>query len=547
MRRISTGCILALSLTSSVFAQTTRPADQPIKAVLLEGVGGMHHPVTTKNEEAQKFFDQGINLLYAFNHDESMRSFIKAAELDPKMAMAHWGIAQTLGPNYNVPVDPAREVAAYEEIQKAHQLAAESASEPERDYINALAMRYSNNPKPDLPKLDADYRVAMRELSKKYPDDLDAATLYAESMMLLRPWHLWTHDFEPAEDTQEIVATLESVLSRNPDHIGANHLYIHAVEASAHPERALEAAGRLPGLAPAAGHLVHMPSHIYARVGDYDSAATSNSVAIAADEAYFKNRNDHGVYPMVYYNHNIHFLAFASILGGRSADAMAASEKLAKIAAPHVEHMQMLEAFTIMPTMTMARFGKWDEILALPKPDAKHQAETIAWHVARGLAFAAKGNSEQADQERTTIVQMGPTLAPETMFGMLNSASNIVPLADAYIAGKIAMGRDDASSAIQSFTKAVQAEDKLNYDEPQSWFLNSRDALGAALLHAGKPAEAEKVFRKDLEYNPRNGRSLLGLYQSLRAQEKNYDADWVEQQFQAAWKNADVKLRVEDL
>src|SRR6184192_3944202 len=299
IQRIILTLATGIAISVSAAPTKTNPASSP---KLLTGLGDVHHPVSTKNSRAQRFFDQGLKLVFGFNHDEARRSFQRAAELDPKLAMAWWGVALTLGPNYNLPVDLEREKAGYDAVQRAVSLQ-ENASEPERAYIAALTVRYSNDPNADLHALDRAYKEAMGKLAAHYPDDLDAATLYAESAMNLNPWKLWTADGKPAEGTEEIVATLESVLKRDPNHLGANHYYIHAVEASPHPERALPSAARLPKLVPNAGHLVHMPAHIYMRTGDYEASAHANAEAARVDEAYIKANDVHGVYPLMYYNH----------------------------------------------------------------------------------------------------------------------------------------------------------------------------------------------------------------------------------------------------
>src|ERR1043166_7729784 len=316
--------IFWLGLTIPISSDARTKSNVP---PLMPGLGDVHHPVSTKNRVAQQFFDQGLKLVYGFNHDEARRSFQHAAELDPNLAMAWWGVALTLGPNYNLPVDPQREKAGYDAAQRALALQ-ENASDPERAYINALAVRYSKDPHADLHALDVDYKNAMAKVAARYPDDLDASTLYAESAMNLNPWHLWTADGKPAEGTEEIVWVLESVLKRDPNHLGANHYYIHAVEASPHPERALPSALRLGQLAPAAGHLVHMPAHIYARVGDHAASAHCNDMAAAADQRFFAQTHEQGVYPMMYYSHNLHFLAYAACMDGNFLEAKDAAARL---------------------------------------------------------------------------------------------------------------------------------------------------------------------------------------------------------------------------
>lgn len=535
-------------LAGSVFPQQSdhtmkmNVAEKP--ATLMSGMGSHHHPVSTTEPEAQRFFDQGLSFVYAFNHDEAVRSFKRASELEPRMAMAHWGVALALGPNINLDVDPEREKAAYEAVQKALALAA-NAPENERAYIEALAKRYSIDPKADLKKLAVDYKNAMGELVKRYPDDLDAATLSAEAGMDLRPWQLWSADGKPAEGTEEIVAVLESVLKRDPDHVGAIHYYVHAVEASKNPERALAYAPKLTTLVPAAGHLVHMPAHIYQRVGDYHSAARSNREAAAADEAYIKINGVKGLYPLMYYSHNLHFEAYAHGMSGRFADAMSVAKKLEGFIEPHTKTMPMVEGFMPTPLFILVRFHKWDDILKLPKPDASLRATTAFWHFGRAMAFAAKGHAADAASEQATFTSVTKTVAADAHIG-LNKTGNVLKIAERVLEARIARANRNPKLAIEFLRKAVVAEDSLAYDEPPGWFIPVRESLATALLRSGNHAEAEKTFREDLERNKRNGRSLFGLAQALKAQNKTYSAMLVGREFASAWKNADIKLNLED-
>jgi tetratricopeptide (TPR) repeat protein len=514
----------------------------------MEGLGTHHHPVATTKREAQQFFDQGLILLYAFNHDEAARSFRRAAELDPKLAMAWWGVALALGPNYNLPqVDPEQAKAAYDALQKALRLA-EGAPEPERDYIKALAARYSADPKADGKKLLEAYAKAMLRLAERYPDDLDAATLSAESAMNLRPWKLWSPDGTPAEGTQEIVRVLESVLRRHPDHPGANHYYIHAIEASPYPERALPSARWLASLVPAAGHLLHMPAHIYIRVGDYEAAARANEKAIAADRAYLKISGAKGIYPMMYFSHNIHFLAVARATQGRFADAKKAADDLVAHVGPHVKDMPMLEGFLPAPTLILVRFRRWDDVLAAPRPDRERLVTTAVWHFARGMAHAARGKIDDAQKEQKALLAARDSIPLEAMYSEWNTARSVLEVAQGVLAARIAVARKDATAAIDILKKAVAAEDALHYGEPPDWFLPVRETLGGVLLADGDAAQAEKAFRADLERNRLNGRSLFGLVASLKAQKKDHAARMVQLEFQRAWKSADPKLlKVDDL
>jgi tetratricopeptide (TPR) repeat protein len=514
-------------------------------ATIVPGIGGVHHPVSTTNPEAQKFFDQGLAYVFAFNHDEAIRSFKRAAELDQRLGMAHWGMALALGPNINLGVDPAREKAAYDAVQKASALAA-NAPENERAYIAALAKRYSIDPKADLRQLDNDYKHAMGELVKTYPDDLDLATLYAESAMDLRPWKLWTADGKPAPGSEEIVAILESVLHRNPNHPGAIHYYIHAVEASPNPERALAYAPKLGSLMPAAGHLVHMPAHIYARTGDYQNAALSNQQAAVADEAYIKAGGLKGIYPLMYYSHNLHFLAIADSMQGRFTDAMRATKQLEANVSPHLKDMPMLEGFMTVKPLMLVRFNRWDDIEKLPQPEASLKGVTAVWHFARGVAFANKGDLVRATAERAAMLKSVKEIPADASFG-LNPAHTVMSVADEVLRAHLASAKHDDKAALALLRQAEESEDSLAYDEPPAWFLPVREMLGGALMKSGNYADAEQVFRADLQRNKRNGRSLFGLMLSLRAQKKTYAAELVEREFDDAWKSADIKLELQSL
>jgi tetratricopeptide (TPR) repeat protein len=523
------------------------PAPDVKPAVLLDGLGAAHHPVSTNSTDAQKFFDQGLRLLYAFNHDEAHRAFARAAESDPQLAMAHWGMALAVGPNYNLDAEEAQLKSAYASIQKA-QMLAKNAPEHERAYIAALSRRYATDPRnADKKQLALAYKEAMGELARRYPDDLDAATLYAESAMNLRPWDLWSKDGKPAPGTEEIVAVLESVRRRNPDHTGANHYLIHAVEASPFPERALAAADRLRDLAPAAGHLVHMPSHIYIRVGDFAAAARANEKAAAVDHAYITRFGIKGVYPMMYYSHNLHFLAVAHGFQGRYADAKKAADKLGAHVGPHVHDMPMLEFFLPTATLVQVRFRRWDDILAAPEPDSKLTIVRCIRHYARGLAFLAQGKTNEARAELNAFANLHRAMPADLKYGDRNAAKLVLSIPAAALEARILLAGQEYDKAIDLFTKAIAAEDDLNYIEPAGWYLPIREQLGAAYLGQKRAADAEKVFRADLERNRRNPHSLFGLMASLKAQGKTYGAQCVQQEFQATWRNADgTEIRIED-
>ncbi|HKV04412.1 MAG TPA: hypothetical protein VJO53_04810 [Candidatus Acidoferrales bacterium] len=519
-------------------------------ATLLPGMGSLHHPISTTSSEAQEFFDQGLSLVYAFNHHLAARSFQRAAELDPRSPMPYWGIALALGPNYNE-TRPENEKAPYEAIQKAQALAL-SAPELERAYVNALARRFTNDTKPDYDRLARDYASAMRDLNRRYPDDPDAATLFAESLMDLHAWALWTNDGKPAENTLEIVSVLESVLRRWPDHAGANHFYIHAMEMAPDPERALASAGRLGALAPAAGHLVHMPSHIYIRTGDYVAAVKSNQQAILADNSLPAPQSGNMMYT-IYRAHNVHFLAAAAMMGGDFAVASGAANELAARANAVGTKLPMVKGFLPFELFVRLRFARWDNLLALPPPDAAPAADaqsrgvSFFSHYARGCAFAAKGQATQADSEREAMEADYQRLPPGPAFGMYyNDWSTIREIAADTLAARIAAAQGDSAGAIKNWRAAVAVQDDLKYNEPADWYYPVRESLGAALLLSGRAAEAEDVFREDLRQNPRNPRSLFGLWQSLETQKKAVEAQWIHASFEAAWRGGPDQPRLAD-
>ena len=530
-----------LSVACSIFAQTKPP-------VLMPGLGQHHHTISTENPEAQRFFDQGLTLVFAFNHEEAARSFQRASELDPHSAMAFWGIALALGPCINLDVDPPHEQAAYEAVQRASSLAS-GATERERDYIQALAKRYSSDPKVDLRKLDAEYANAMRELSKRYPDDLDAATLYAESLMDLHPWKLWSLDGRPTEGTEEIISVLESVLRRDPSHLGANHYYIHATEASPHPEWALPSARRLETLAPAAGHLVHMPAHTYMREGDYAAAAHSNAAAADADRVYLRKSGTTGsMYDMMYYCHNLHFLTASYSMEGDFGHAKQAADELMADVSPMLHDMPMAEVYVPTPIFVLVRFHRWDEVLKLPATPHTLAMTTAFWHFGRGVAFAAKNQIGMAEAERKILETAQKETPADLEFSFYsNKAKNFLDLAAAILDARIANARGEHEQAIKSWKSAVEIEDGLYYGEPPEWFYPVRESLGAALLLDGEANRAEAVFRTDLQHYPRNPRSLFGLLKALEVQQKSSDVEEVRREFEAAWKNADVPLELGDL
>jgi hypothetical protein len=518
---------------------------------LMTGLGDHHHAIRTSSPDAQKYFDQGMSLVFGFNHESAIRSFEKAAQLDPKAAMPLWGKAWALGTNYNMPVDDDREKQAFDTISQAQKLAAEGPA-AERDYIAAMSARYTSDMKADRAALERKYSAAMGQLSAKYPDDLDAATLYAESMMNLNPWKLWTNDGKAAPGTDRIVAVLESVLNRDPSHLGANHFYIHAVEASPKPWLALQSAARLTNAAPESGHIIHMPAHIYARTGNQEGAAKANAGGAAADVKYLETvEANSSMYGLMYYSHNLAFLSDSQMMQGRFKDALDPVELLTKRiqTIPMATMFPMVEAIVVNPISVLLRFNKYDEILALPEPPADKPVR-IAWrHYARGVALAKTGNLDEAVKERAELTKAAAQIKDTEMWGgagFLN-AREAMHLAGLVLDARIADARGARDKAVQLWRSAIAIQDKLPYDEPPTWYFPIRESLGATLLLNGKAADAERVFREDLERNRRNARSLFGLQAALAKQGKDADAAWVQREFDEAWKNADTKLTLEGL
>jgi tetratricopeptide (TPR) repeat protein len=513
-------------------------------AVLLPELGKHTRLVTTQSPEAQAFFNQGLILTYGFNHDEAARSYAKAGSLDPKCAMCWWGVAYALGPNYNMPLLPERAQAAWDALQRA-QTAALEATPVEQALVAALAQRYKGpeylDPAAMQPFNEA-YAAAMREVAKQFPEDLDVQALFAESMMNLNPWKLWTLAGDPAvgTGTEEIVATLESVLSKAPEHPGANHFYIHAIEASKHPEKAEAAADRLGSLAPGVGHLVHMPAHIYQRVGRYADASEANRRAVAADLKYFEIVDPPGYYAM-YLAHNFGFLAYSASMEGRSAEAIeAARQSAAQMPRDLVCGMPGMDFFVSEPLAAMVRFGRWDELLVEPKPDSKYQVMLALWHHAHGMALAATGKTEEAKADLTAIRDIAGVI-PEHMLAGLNSGRTVLELAGKVLEARIAEA-EKSPETIALWEAAVNLEDQLAYNEPADWFYPTRHYLGAALLDAGKPKEAIAVYEADLQDHPRNGWALFGLWQAQLAAKQNAKAKQTKAEFDKAWSRADIVL-----
>jgi tetratricopeptide (TPR) repeat protein len=511
---------------------------------LYDNLGALHHTISTKNKLAQKYFDQGLRLTYGFNHAEAIRAYTEAARLDPQCAICYWGVALDYGPNINLPMDADSGVKAYAAVQQALALLP-NASTQEQDYIRAVATRYVVKPEADRTALDRAYADAMGRLAAKYPDDLDAQTLYAESLMDLQPWEYWTHDGKPQPGTLVILTTLENVIQRNPNHPGACHYYIHAVEA-AYPEKAVPCADRLASLMPGAGHLVHMPAHIYIRVGRWADAIKANEHAVHTDETYIMDQHPAaGMYPMGYYPHNIHFLGFAASMAGNSAMTLESARKLAgKVDPGMMTQIGLLQTMMVMPLQAEIRFGHWQEVLAEPAPPAALHYPTGVWHYARGVAYATQGNLNKADAELAELQKMmaDPAMTTFVVDTAGNTAASVLQIASRVLAGEIAAKRDATDAAVSYFTQAAELEDRFVYIEPPNWPLPVRQQFGAVLMANGRASEAEAVYRADLARFPENGWSLYGLAASLRAQGKTAEADAVQARFKRAWTLSDVIL-----
>jgi tetratricopeptide (TPR) repeat protein len=521
-------------------AEAQRPAPDGSLAPRLQNLGSHTFPVTTPSERAQLFINQGLNLAYGFNHAEAGRAFREAARLDPDCAMALWGQALVLGPNINAAMDPKDEPAALELVRKAAALKPR-ATLREQAYIDALAARYSGDAN-DRAARDRAYAAAMHDVVRSFPDDLDAAVLYAEAVMDLRPWGYWMPDGTAYEGTAEIVALLERVMQRNPNHPGALHLYIHLMEPTRDVARAIPAADRLLTLMPAAGHIVHMPSHVYQRVGRYADAVRANELAVLADEDYITQCRAQGLYPMGYYPHNVHFLWWSATMDGRASLAIDAARKVAaKIPDGMLQEMPMLAGFRIIPLFALARFGRWDDVLREPAPPPGAPFYDGIWHYARGLAFLGKGQVLDAEGELVAVRKALASPELDTPLFSPNTMRAVLAIAPEILAGEIAAARRDYATALAHLERAVRLDDGLVYTEPAEWHYPPRHALGAVLLEAGRPAEAETVYWEDLRRNPENGWALTGLLQAVKAQGRTQDAGLIAARLDAAWRRADLR------
>jgi tetratricopeptide (TPR) repeat protein len=522
------------------YEQTPAPG-MPL-APRLQNLGAHTFKVTTKASRAQLFVNQGLNLAYGFNHAEAARAFAEAARLDPDCAMAYWGHALVLGPNINAPMDPKDEPTAYELVQKARSLKSK-VTRREQAYIDALSVRYTGKPD-DRQNADRAFAEAMRKMVAAFPTDLDAKTMYAESLMDLRPWNYWTRDGQPYTETRDIQATLEQVLAGNPKHPGALHYWIHLWEPTVTPERAEAEADRLLPLMPGAGHIVHMPAHIYMRVGRHADVVKSNQLAAKADEDYIAQCRAQGLYPLGYYPHNLHFIWMGATASGQKQLAFDAANRVAS-AIPNeaLGTVPILQGFLVVPYWAMVRFGMWTEILADKGPKHDTPFTRGVWRYARAMALIATDRVSDAEVELTALDKIveDPSLKGQTTFST-NSGTAILRIAPEVIRGEIAAKRKDWDTATLHLDRAIRYEDALNYQEPPDWHAPVRLNLGAVLLEAGRPDEAEAVYWADLKKNPETGWALYGLLQALKAQGKKDDAAFVEERFKRAWKDADFSL-----
>jgi tetratricopeptide (TPR) repeat protein len=535
--------ILLLAISSGTALADEFPFTPPKNFIWQPQYTAVHHPVYTDNLMAQRYFDQGLTFLYAFNHDAAYWSFLRAAEVDPKMAMAYWGQALVLGSNINIQITPKRADIAYEAIQKALQLS-DKYPESEREYILALSKRYDRNEK-DSKKLAEAYSQAMKKLVDKYPDDVDAAVLYAESLLDLNPWNQWSKDGKPLPGTMEAVDTLENVLKKEPNHLGANHYFVHVIEASPYPERGLMSAHRLKTLLPSSGHLLHMPSHIYLQVGDFHQSVMANLKAVAADYEYIRQYGKGGIYPIHYLSHNLFFLCRSYAMEGNFEGAMKAAIELNELYLPHYRRMPELESYAYQPIFVLLRFNRWRDILNLPKPSSEMRTTNLLWHFARAMALIQLGDFQLAEKEKTVFLEGKRKMAPEINYGY-NLASKILTIAEYSLEARLAEAQGRNEDAINNLQQAIDEQETLRYNEPPDWYVFMDESLGGLLLRMQRPNEAERIFRMELAAHPRNGRALFGLKESLLAQSKAYDYYWVNRQFQEAWRYSDTPLTIKN-
>ena len=508
---------------------------------LYDNLGSYHMAITTGSPVAQKYFDQGLRLTYGFNHDEAIKSFREGIREDSTCAMCWWGVAYALGPNINLPMDSAAVAPAWEALQQAVRNAGWTTRK-EQAYIGALVKRYAPRPVANRAPLDWAWARAIGEVHRRFPADDDAAVLYAEALMDLRPWNYWSNAGKPrAPSTLETVKVLERVVKRRLDHPGACHFYIHAVEASTFAERAVPCAERLGSLVPGAGHLVHMPTHIYMRLGRWNDAVEHNATAVHVDQEYLAARQPTGVYPLGYVPHNYHVMWEALLMLGRSAEAITAARAIeTKVPADVVRMIPPFEYYSPAALFTLVRFSRWDDVLKEPAPAADLRYTTGLWHYARGLALAAKGDFDSAAAERDSVAAIAARI-PREQTANLNSARTLLQIAERHLAGEMAARQKRTAEAVRALREGIALEDELIYDEPTAWVIPLRQPLGAVLLAAGRAGEAEKAYREDLVRYPNNGWSLHGLARALAAQGRTKEAGEVDAQFRKTWARADVE------
>ena len=516
-------------------------------APLFEGMGSYHMPITTADPDAQRYFDQGMVLAFGFNHAESIRSFRAAQTLDPSCAMCFWGEALATGPNINVTSNgkaimaPAERASARAAIDQALALM-DGVKAKEQDWIRALDQRYDGQADTPRDPLDRAWANALADMASRYPDDTTVASVYAEALMNTMPWDYWGPDGEAKPDTQAVIASLEAVMDADPDHPLALHLYIHALEASSNAAKAEPAADRLANLVPGSGHLVHMPSHIYFRVGRYQESALANIRAAEVDEAYIAQCNAQGFYPALYYPHNIHFLWASATMQGQSALSLDSARRVvANVRVEQVEQFPTIQFFRTVPMLSLVRFARWEEILEEPEPYEPFAFARAIWHYGRGVAHAALGDAEAARIELGAIEGLEPEV-DEIFMGNVYPARDLLEIAKSLLRGEMAYRSGDAANAVLAFEEAVSLQDALPYTEPPFWYYPTRQSLGAALLASNRLAEAQAVFEEDLEQYPMNGWSMFGLAEALRRQGDEMGAEKMTARFETVWQFADVSL-----
>ena len=528
-------------------AEPAQSLAQRAGAPLFEGMGDYHMPITTADPDAQRYFDQGMVLAFGFNHAESIRSFRAAQTLDPTCAMCFWGEALATGPNINVTsngkaiMTPAERADARAAIDQA--LALTDGLKPkERDWIQALDQRYDGQADTPRDPLDRAWAEALADMAARYPDDTTVASVYAEALMNTMPWDYWGPNGEAKPDTQAVIASLEGVMEADPDHPLALHLYIHALEASSNAARAELAADRLANLVPGSGHLVHMPSHIYFRVGRYQDSALANIRAAEVDEAYIAQCNAQGFYPALYYPHNIHFLWASATMQGQSALSLDSARRVvANVRVEQVEQFPTIQFFRTVPMLSLVRFARWDDILAEPEPYEPFAFARAIWHYGRGVAHAALGDAAAALIELAAIEALEPQV-DEIFMGNVYPARDLLEIAKSLLRGEMAYRAGDAANAVLAFDEAVALQDALPYTEPPFWYYPTRQSLGAALLASDRVDEAQAVFEADLEQYPMNGWSMFGLAEALRRQGDEAGAEQMMTRFETVWQFADVSL-----